>query len=98
MQIILELKQQRYERAKLIADLCCQNVDMTTNYQKIINELYPSYPSPSWLTNFCQSKEPHISGVFCNNSAGFKLKPMIIIPVLKKLPSELSLFKAFFTS
>ena len=172
MQIILELKRQRYERTKLVADLCCQNVDMTTNYQKIINESCPSYPSPSWLTNFGQSKdiylkcpntledarnyycntttisnffnthsylfinkdprlifnadesssmssrkfkaltlnrknictvtvstiEPHISGVFCYNAAGFKLNPMIILPGLKKLQSKLSLFNAFFTS
>ncbi len=172
MQIIMDLKQQRYERAKFIANLCCQNASMTINYQKIINELCPFFPSPSWLTNFCQSKdiylkspntledarkyycntttisnffnthghllankdprlifnadesssmsskkfkaltlnrknictvtvsakEPHISGVFCYNAAGFKLKPMIILPGLKKLPSELTLFNAFFTS
>ena len=36
MQIIIELKQERYERAKFIAKLCCQNISLTVNYMKII--------------------------------------------------------------
>lgn len=53
----MNLKEERYNRAKFIANLCCQNASMTINYQKIINELYPTFPSDSWLTNFCKSND-----------------------------------------
>ena len=55
MQIIIELKQERFERAKFIANLCCQNISMTSNYQKIIKELCSIFPWESWLTNSCKS-------------------------------------------
>lgn len=57
MQIIMDLKEERYNRAKFIANLRCQNASMTINYQRIINELYPTFPSDSWLTNFCNSND-----------------------------------------
>lgn len=72
MQIIVELEQERYERDKFIANLCCQNISMTPIYQKIINELCPTFPSESWLTNFC-------------NSNNIFLKPPDIIAIFKQL-------------
>ena len=44
------------------------------------------------------AKELHISAVYCYNAAGFKLKPLIILPGLKNLSSELTLLNGFFAS
>ncbi|KAK8881439.1 hypothetical protein M9Y10_004175 [Tritrichomonas musculus] len=42
------------------------------------------------------AKEPHISAVYFFNAAGYKLKPFIILPGLKNLPSELTHLNVFF--
>lgn len=67
MQIKVELKQERYERAIFIANLCCQNISMTSNYQKIINRLCPTFPSESWLTNICKSNDIFLKSPDTNN-------------------------------
>ena len=60
IQIALELRAERYERAKFIANLCSLNCSICNSYQMIIDQLCPSYPSEAWLTNFCRSNEIYL--------------------------------------
>lgn len=60
IQNALELKTERNERAKFIANLCYLNCSMCNSYPMVIDQLCPSYPSEAWLTNFVRSNEIYL--------------------------------------
>lgn len=55
IEIVYELRCQRYSRAKFISNLVSQKSILAPRYIRCLRQLEPYFPCESWLTNFAKS-------------------------------------------